>query len=170
MDLYLIRHAEAAPLGEGGITDDADRPLTEKGHEQAHVVAAGLRKYGVHLGTLVTSPLLRARQTAQNLLQHGPEPAPTLEVREELAPGHKRRRLTKYLLQLDAEAIGLVGHNPDLSELVGWLIGDRKVGIDLAKAGVACVHFPEKAGKGLGTLAWLVPPEWFRDGKTTGRR
>src|SRR5262245_4581642 len=133
MDLYLIRHAEAVPLGEGGITDDADRPLTEQGHEQTRVVAEGLTRHGIRLGRLVSSPLLRARQMAQGLLSHMPQPVPALEVREELAPGHKRRKLTKYLLGLDAEAVGLVGHNPDLSELVGWFIGDRKVGIDLPK-------------------------------------
>jgi phosphohistidine phosphatase len=164
MDLYLIRHADAAPYAEGG-GGDAERPLTEKGHAQARLVAAGLQQRGVRLATLITSPLLRARQTAEDLRQQGASPQPTLEVREELTPGHKRRRLTRYLLQLDAESVGLVGHNPELSQLVGWLIGDRKVGIDLAKAGVACIRFPEKAGKGLGTLVWLVTPEWFQDGK-----
>jgi phosphohistidine phosphatase len=170
MDLYLIRHAEAVPLGEGGISDDADRPLTEQGHEQTRLVAEGLQKHGVRLGRLVSSPLLRARQTAQGLLHQAPPPVPALEVRGELAPGQKRRKLVKYLLGLDSETVGLVGHNPDLSELIGWFIGDRKVGVDLAKAGVACIHFPEKAGKGLGTLTWLVPPEWFKDGKAPGRR
>ena len=45
MDLYLIRHAEAAPLGEGGITSDEDRPLTEQGHEQTRVGGCWLWKY-----------------------------------------------------------------------------------------------------------------------------
>ena len=63
MDLYLIRHADALALGERGITEDAARPLSAKGESQAQRVGAVLRRKGIVLDKLVTSPLVRARQT-----------------------------------------------------------------------------------------------------------
>src|SRR5205807_2522803 len=70
MRLYLIRHADAAPLGEGGVADDRDRPLTELGHSQCQALAAALQKRDVKVDQIVTSPLLRARQTAEDVQQH----------------------------------------------------------------------------------------------------
>ncbi len=49
---------------------------------------------------------------------------------------------------------------PDLSLYAGWLIGCKKVEIELAKAGVACIHFDDEADKGAGVLTWLVTPQW----------
>src|SRR5579885_555197 len=93
MDLYLIRHAEAEPRDEAGTTLDEDRALTDAGRDQARAVAAGLLRRGVRLDALVTSPLLRARQTAEALLAGWPPPAPALHVHDGLAPGGKRRKL-----------------------------------------------------------------------------
>ncbi len=59
MDLYLIRHADALALGERGITDDAERPLSEQGESQAQTVGKVLHRQGVALDNIVTSPLLR---------------------------------------------------------------------------------------------------------------
>ena len=69
MELYLIRHADALALGERGISEDAERPLSEKGEDQARAAAAALRKRGIELDRLYTSPLLRAHQTADILLK-----------------------------------------------------------------------------------------------------
>ena len=59
-------------------------------------------------------------------------------------------------------SVAVVGHQPDLGQLAGWLIGARKAQIDLAKAGVAHIAFDPEPRKGAGTLVWLVTPEWFR--------
>jgi phosphohistidine phosphatase len=160
MDLYVIRHAEAQPLGKGGIEDDADRPLTEAGHAQCGKVAKALERQGVHLERLVTSPLLRARQTADDLLQGLASPKPGLHICDQLAPGGKRRKLTRFLRGLGAQSIAVVGHMPDLAIYAAWLIGSRKAQIDLAKAGVACIHFEDEVGKGDGALVWMVTPQW----------
>jgi phosphohistidine phosphatase len=163
MHLYLIRHAAAASLDEAGVEGDAERPLTEAGRKQCPRVAQALRRLGVKLEYLLTSPLLRAKQTAEGIVGAWGEGAPAVTLCEELAPGNKKRKLVREVLALGAESVALVGHNPDLSELVGWLIGDKGVSIDLAKAGVACIEFQGSPGKGSGTLAWMVNPAWYCD-------
>src|SRR6516162_5646924 len=69
VDLYLIRHADALALGERGITDDADRPLSEKGEAQSKTVAKALHRCGVKLDHLFASPLVRAQQTADLMIK-----------------------------------------------------------------------------------------------------
>lgn len=162
MELYIIRHAEAQPLSEGGIDSDEDRPLTAAGHAQCEPVAAALKRQDVHLDRIVTSPLLRARQTAEDLLRHLPSPKPELHICDHLAPGGKRRKLTRFLLGLGASSVAIVGHMPDLGLYAGWLIGSRKAQIDLAKAGVACIYFDDELDKGAGALTWMVTPEWCK--------
>lgn len=160
MNLYLIRHAEAVPLGVDGITRDADRPLTEVGRQQCRAVAGALRQMNVRLEKLVCSPLVRARQTADELVANWNGRLVELRVSEELSPGAKKRKLLRDVLSLGGESVGLVGHNPDLSELLGWLIGEKAAGLDMEKAGVACVGFRGPPAKAGGTLAWLVNPTW----------
>lgn len=156
----MIRHADAAPLGEGGVTQDEARPLTTKGEDQARTLASGLRARGVHLDMILASPLLRARQTAECMLQEWSNPAPELRICEALAPDGKRRKLSRFLRETGVDKVGLVGHQPDLGNYAAWLIGSKKAQLDLAKAGVAYITCPREPGKGEGTLIWLVTPEW----------
>jgi phosphohistidine phosphatase len=160
MDLYIIRHAEAQPLGEGGIENDEDRPLTEAGHAQCGPLAAALQRQGVRLDRVVTSPLLRARQTAEGLISSLAPPLPELHTCDHLALDGKRRKLTRFLAGLEAQSVAIVGHMPDLSIYAGWLIGSKLTHIDIAKAGVACIRFKDVPDKHAGTLLWLVTPEW----------
>jgi phosphohistidine phosphatase len=160
MELYLIRHADAQPLGEGGVEDDAERPLTAAGQAQCRVLAAALQRQKVRPDKVVASPLLRARQTAEGLALHWTGPAPSQELCEHLAPGGKRRKLTRFLRNLGAESVAVVGHMPDLNDYLGWLVGSKKAQVELAKAGVAHVHFDGKPGKGDGVLTWLITPDW----------
>ncbi len=165
MEIYVIRHADALALGERGITNDEDRPLSERGETQARVVGSGLRKRGIKLSTIVTSPLLRARQTAEEMLRVWTPPSPEIHVCPELAPAGKRKKLARFLKDLGGDEVALVGHQPDLGELTAWLIGSRKAHLDLSKAGVAHVSCPDGPGKGRGTLVLLLTPDWFGEGK-----
>jgi len=162
MELYLIRHADAVPLGEQGVQEDADRPLTEAGNEQAKSVAAALQRQGVKLKLVVTSPLRRARQTAEGIMRDWPVPAPELLVSDELAMGGKRRKLARFLENWKTDSVALIGHQPDIDELAAWLIGSKKASICLAKAAVACIQCGDEIGKGCGTLMWLVTPDWMK--------
>ncbi len=161
MDLYLIRHADALDLGERGVTADEERPLSKKGEKQAAQIAAGLQRRGVQLDLLLTSPLVRARQTADALLRHGAPLVTDLQACDELAPGTKRKKLARALLATGKNVVGLVGHQPDLGTFTAWLIGAADVQLEFAKAGVAYVRCDEVPRKGGGTLVWLVTPEWL---------
>jgi phosphohistidine phosphatase len=161
VDLYIIRHADALALGERGVTSDEERPLSEEGHKQAAQLAAGLKRRGVKLELLLTSPLVRARQTAEALVKPESEVASELQTCDELAPGRRRKRLAKFLLGTARNAVGIVGHQPDLGEFAGWLVGDKKVNLDLAKAGVAYIQCSDLPRRGGGTLIWLVTPDWL---------
>src|SRR5437588_10197484 len=126
MDLYLIRHGDAAPLGEGGVQEDAERPLTEKGISQSKLLSEGLPRHGVRPGVVLSSPLVRAWQTAESMLKGWATPAPELRECDELKPATKRRKLARRIRDVGGQAIALVGHQPDLGEFAGWLIRRRK--------------------------------------------
>lgn len=162
MELYLIRHADALALGERGITDDAERPLSEQGEDQVRALAQGLKSKGVQLDAIISSPLVRAKQTADLLLRDWSPAPPEMHVCDALLPEAKPRRLMKFLKGLKGERIALVGHVPHLPYLAAWLIGGKNAQLDLAKAGVAHISiengFPDK---GEGVLKWIVPPDWF---------
>ena len=162
MELYLIRHAHALELGERGITNDEERPLSEEGEAQAHAAAQALQSKGVVLDKLYTSPFLRARQTAEILLRTWSKPELILDTCDALAPNGKSRKLSKYLLKSGGAKIGLVGHMPHLGDYAAWLIGNKTAQIELAKAGIALITCGELPSKGLGVLQWLVTPEWYQ--------
>ncbi len=88
---------------------------------------------------------------------------PELVFCDELAFGGKRRRLARFVAKLEAQAVALVGHQPDLSELAGWLIGSRSSQMEFAKAGAAYIVCDDTMGKGSGALIWLVTPDWYAD-------
>ncbi len=161
VDVYLIRHADALALGERGISDDEERPLSDQGEEEARAAAKMFQKRGIVLDRLYCSPLLRARQTAEGMLRLWARSDLELQTASALAPGAKPRKLARFLLKQEGEKVGLVGHMPHLAIVTGWLIGDKDVQIELAKAGVAYVRCGEAPGKGLGVLEWLVTPEWY---------
>jgi phosphohistidine phosphatase len=163
LDLFLVRHADALSLGDQGIMEDAERPLSEGGQKQARALASALLRKGIFLNRIVTSPLLRARQTGEGLAVPEEVPAPILSQCDELGPGTRPKRVARALRAFDEPFIAAVGHQPDLGKLAAWLIGGRKARIDLAKAGVAWIEFPEKPRKGSGRLVLLLPPEWYED-------
>src|SRR5436309_15648892 len=105
MELYVIRHADAVNLGEQNISEDADRPLSARGQAQAKMVGAALVAKGIRPALLVTSPLVRARQTADGIISQFRDNPPALQQADEVAPGLKRRRLARYLRDLNAESI-----------------------------------------------------------------
>ncbi|MBX7102550.1 MAG: phosphohistidine phosphatase SixA [Gemmataceae bacterium] len=159
MDLYLIRHAEAVSRDDAQYKDE-ERPLTEKGREQARALARSLVARKVHFDAVISSPLVRARQTAEELLQNMPGPLGELEFCHHLSPGGKPRKLTRFLLGTGGESVAVIGHEPDLSTFIGRLIGSRDAQILLAKGGLAKVECEGVPDKDRGMLAWLLTPTW----------
>lgn len=156
MLLYVIRHAEAADPAEHAT--DAERPLTDVGHDQVRRLSATLPKHGVRPTVILSSPLVRAWQTAAGLL-HGLEPQPPLRECLALAPGGAAKALAEVLEAQEGDVV-IVGHNPDLEEHIAWLIGSRKARVAMAKGAVACLRCGSKIGKGCASLRWLLTPEF----------
>lgn len=161
MELFLIRHADAVPLGEEGITDDEQRPLTDKGQKEAKALGKAFKKRGITFDLVLTSPLLRAQQTAELLLKTSDQEKVRVEVSSALTPNARPKKLSRDMLKLGGERVALVGHLPHLGILAAWLLGDKKAQIDFAKAGIAQLSCGDSPIKGNGVLQCLVPPEWY---------
>ena len=171
MLLYLIRHAEAEDLGSSGITRDFDRPLTARGRSQSRALARAFADRQIIIDAVVASPLVRAHQTAMELLavwMPGTRPVTCDELAiEKLKPA----KLTDFLAALpargprtpsrDEKAVAAVGHMPDLAGYLEWLISAGPGTIHLAKAAAACIRFRGEPARGAGVLEWLVTPAWF---------
>lgn len=160
MDLFLIRHADAGDRHqwEG---DDADRPLTELGRNQARALGAAFKARGVGVGAILTSPLTRTVQTAGEFHEaygSGPDPAACdLLVPDAL----RRRKLTKLLTGLGFPSVALVGHDPDLPAYLSWLLGTDPAQVRLQKGGAAMITFEDEPAKGEGVLSWMLTPVWY---------
>ena len=158
--LYLVRHAIAADRGPAW-PDDAKRPLTHKGIARFREVVGGLRALDVKVDLVVTSPLLRAAQTAQ-LLVDGLAPAPTLNIAVALSPGVPPARVAEALVAFPrSRTLAIVGHEPGLGELAAWLIG-AGAPLPFKKGGVCRIDVAAASWRGAGHLQWFATPRMLR--------
>lgn len=174
MNLLLIRHAIAADRSDFESSDDL-RPLTEEGKKKMQRAARGLRVVVPSIELLATSPLVRAVATGAILEEAYSDLRPRPVVREidELRPGAEADELLGWLDLQSADPIALVGHEPDLSELLARLVGAGRPFHRFRKGGAVCVAFPGRVEVGAGTLTWALPPGLLRDlgsGKKAGTR
>lgn len=159
MKLLLLRHGPAGDREKwkSAGRPDGKRPLTSAGKRKTARAAAGLRRAlpGVH--RLISSPLKRARQTAELAAR---EYEIEVELLPELARGASREKLFARLTALPSAAtVALVGHEPDLSRLAAALTGAR---LTLKKAGAALIAVDGKPRPGAGQLEWLLAPRQLR--------
>lgn len=163
MKILIVRHAKAEERRLLGLLHkDAARPLTPGGRKDMAKAAKGLKQLLSDLGVLATSPLVRAKQTAQILAER--YDARVTEVTE-LSPGTDPDKLLAWLRKQPLEAIvALVGHEPDLGALAGWFLTGRKESFVLFKKGAAClIDFAEDGpAPGCGRLEWLLQPGALR--------
>ena len=159
MELYFLRHGKAVELGEPGAPDDFHRALTTKGVEETAAEAETLLAIGVRPDVILTSPLVRAKQTAK-IMADRLSPKQGLVETDLLAPECDLSRLRKLLEQhAGAESAMLVGHEPDLSTLVGELIAAQGARVEMKKGGIAAVQVRGSVRPGGGLLQWLAPPK-----------
>ena len=158
--LYLVRHAIAAERGAEW-PDDMKRPLTHKGIARMREVVQGLAALDIEIEVVLTSPLVRAKQTAE-LLAEGLKPTPTIVGIPSLAPGGTPAQVAEDLgKQQKRQSIALVGHEPDLGELAAWLIGARAP-VLFKKGGVARIDVSSLPPTRPGQLQWLATPRMLR--------
>jgi phosphohistidine phosphatase len=163
--LYLVRHAIAAERGDDW-PDDDERPLTHAGVARMRRAVEGLRELDVRVDVVLTSPLVRAVETAEVLVA-GLKPAPTLQVMPLLAPGGAPAKIADAVAAVDAErGVALVGHEPGLGELAAWLIGARSP-LQFKKGGVCRIDVGGTPAARAGQLVWFATPKMLRAlGKT----
>ena len=161
MRLYLMRHADAVPHGTPGYLSDAQRPLTGEGRAQARGVASGLKRLDVELGMVLTSPYVRAIQTAEEFIRAWGGRLAIKELdalRSEVDP--KMTSLALKRTDIDGDLL-LVGHEPHLSAWIAELVSSTShAHCVMKKAGVACVEIERiPPARGSGMLRWLMTPK-----------
>jgi phosphohistidine phosphatase len=159
MQLLIIRHAIAVDRGAPGIPDE-ERPLTPEGEEKFREVAKGLARVVDRPAALLTSPLLRAKQTAAIAAaawgRIEPEDTPAL------ASGSFEALAAALARHPDDATVAVVGHEPYVSALLARLLGSRHDDrLAFKKGGAALVEVPGRLAGG-GRLVWFLPPKVLR--------
>ena len=162
MVLVFVRHGPAGGADAARWPDDRDRPLTPKGIARTRRALKGLARLVPHADRIWTSPLVRARETAE-LAHRAWTAPPSVETVDELAPGGRALPLLReWIRRAPEETLLVVGHEPDLSALAATLAGLRAGGIELKKAGACGLTIEPGMGPGAATLAFLLPPRALR--------
>jgi phosphohistidine phosphatase len=160
-ELYLIRHGLAEERGDAW-PDDTKRPLTEDGMDRMRKSARGLERVGVWFDVVLTSPIVRAHQTAE-IVASVYSPKPALINVEALAPGGSS---SAVIAELEKHAkktrIAIVGHEPGIGELAAKLAGLR-VDLEFKKGAIARIDVEALPPKGPGLLRWFIPPRFLRN-------
>lgn len=161
MELLLVRHAIAFERNPRRWPDDGERPLSPRGMARARAAAAGLKRLVPPPARVLTSPLLRTRQTAQILTRVSgwPKAVPT----PQLLPGTPPEEFFALLARTKAARVAAVGHEPDLGELLAACLGGATpTRFAFRKMGIARVKFPGNAQAGRGELLCFLPPRVLR--------
>ena len=158
--LYLIRHGLAAERGDD-YPDDSKRPLTSAGISALRKEARALAELDVTFDVIISSPLVRAKQTADVIAQGLPDKPPVV-LTDSLSPAGSQASLFQELSRHMRKAtIAIVGHEPNLGELAARLLG-AKGAIEFKKGAVCRIDFEVFPPKGFGTLKWLATPRMLR--------
>jgi phosphohistidine phosphatase len=163
MDLILIRHAEAGERDPNSWPDDDLRPVSADGLRKQTAAAEGMLRLGIEFDFLVTSPLLRARQTAEILAQAYTWKEPPL-ADDVLGHACTAAAVVKLLAKFPPSAsVALVGHEPSFSKVAAALIGRTgDASLRLRKSGVIGIRFDGPAEPGKGTMEYLLKPGQLR--------
>ncbi|MBI2840265.1 MAG: phosphohistidine phosphatase SixA [Acidobacteria bacterium] len=157
MDIFIMRHGIAEDSSPGG---DSQRQLTPEGIARIEEVAAALAILDVCPDRILSSPLVRARQTAEIISR---SVSRRTELLGELSPGYQPDDVCGRLAKMEeVESVMLVGHQPNCSELVSYLLGgSSSFGVEFKKGGVSFIQ-TERLGPSRGTLVWHMPPKALR--------
>jgi phosphohistidine phosphatase len=153
VEVYLMRHAHAGNPDEW-TGDDADRPLSPKGRRQAERLGRFLARNGFKPDAILTSPKVRAHQTAELMAA---ALGTRIETDHRLGMPIDIDLLSKIVAESGGERVVLVGHDPDMSDLAAELIGAQY--LPLKKGTLARLDTTLPLQPGGGSLRWLVPPD-----------
>ena len=159
MNIFIFRHGLAVDHGAPGYADDASRPLTAEGKAKVRQIARAMEKLELDFDVILSSPLKRARQTAEIAAEElGLKKK--VAFSDALTPQGNTKELVKQLNQLEAKDIVLVGHEPYLSELISLLVsGRRDFSVELKKGGLAKLSTDHLEHGRCASLVWLLTPK-----------
>ena len=161
LELYLIRHGVAAERGED-FPDDSKRPLTSAGISRLRKEAKALDGLGVAFDHIITSPLVRTKQTA-DIFAEALKSKPSVSQSDALAPAGTSTAVVQELAKhMRKGRIALVGHEPNIGELAARLIGAR-MPFEFKKGAICRIDFEVFPPKGMGQLRWFVTPRMLRE-------
>ncbi|HEX9657774.1 MAG TPA: phosphohistidine phosphatase SixA [Bacteroidota bacterium] len=161
MNVYLLRHAIAVLRGTEEYERDSDRPLTPKGEKKMHRIAEGMKAMGLSFDVILSSPVLRARQTAEIAAEVLGQKK-RLEFLEALSTSGDPEDVVNAIQKkyTSCEDILLVGHEPDMSALISVLLsGDDNLAITMKKGGLCKLTIDEIQFGKCATLEWLLAPK-----------
>jgi len=170
MKLYILRHGEAAERGDPRYPIDADRPLTPKGARRSRALARVLRDLEISFGVILSSPLVRARETAE-IVRRGMRLRGRIELTEHLAPMGEVEKLVSRLNDIGPmpEGILLVGHEPGLSSLISLLCtGGTDLSLTLKKGGLCRMEVDSLHPGRCASLEWLMTPRLNESRRSRG--
>jgi phosphohistidine phosphatase len=162
VELILVRHGLAVKRDTPGFADE-DRPLTEDGIERMQKAARGLARFIDPPDIVISSPLVRARQTAEILaqaLQCNHDVAEWATLLPDAAPATILPLLKKRAG--DVASVILVGHEPHLSHLTALLLGAPEQAIAYKKGGACSLDFAGKPAAETAKLNWFITPKQLR--------
>ena len=161
MNLYVVRHADALSVG-GLVSRDADRRLSPRGEEDAERMGRALAQLDSNVDIVVTSPLVRAMTTGEIIAKQLSD-RPVMHVSEHLAPGFSNNGLFKELLVLGAGSnIVAIGHQPDLSSFISYLIaGTNEASVAMSAGSIAKLVL--EGSRPQAYLGWLLTPETVKN-------
>lgn len=164
MDLLVIRHADAGDAAEFAKSGrpDAERPLSREGRKKMQQEARGMLTVVPEIAVLASSPLTRARQTADIVA----EAYGGLEVETVLAlrPDEPPAKLAEWLRQREADGVAaVVGHEPHLGLTIGWLVtGAARPVVQLKKGAVCLLASDDPWDAGSALVRWALAPGQLR--------
>jgi phosphohistidine phosphatase len=160
MELYVLRHGIAVERGTPGYRKDSDRPLTKEGEEKLHQIAQAMLAIELKFDLILSSPYVRAAKTAEIVAL---ELDKEVTFTEFLEPSGNQLALINQINDEKPQRVLLVGHEPDLSQLISLLTtGGTAASIELKKGGL-CKMTSDKLTFGqCATLNWLLTPKQLR--------
>ena len=161
MNLYIVRHAIAVEAGTPEYEEDSLRPLTDKGKKKMQKIAQGLKELETDINLILTSPYLRAVETAKILRKVFDLDRAEVVETEHLSPDGSGAQLVNLINEkyADMENIALVGHEPSLGILASMLIsGDPNLSLTLKKGGICQLSVDTLQYGRCATLDWLLSP------------
>ena len=162
MQLYIVRHGIAVDREDPKCPPDPERYLTDEGMEKTREVAKGVAEIGAVPDLMLSSPYLRAVQTAEIFAAVFKHPKQKIRKTDQLLPGAEPLQLFRELAKdKDHSAVFIFGHAPHLDDVVATALGSKRHVSTLKKAGVALIELKRLVPPS-GELLWLATPKLLR--------